>query len=225
MFTFKKAALALATIFVLGSATLVATADASARGFGGGHGGGMRGGGFHGGGMRMGGMRMGGMRMGGMRMGGMRHFGGGHHWGGGKYWGGGKHWGGRHWGHRWGHWGHHRHWGWNRYHRWYPRYWGYRTYSYSAPAYVAPAYSAPTYTAPVSYAAKSAPVCYSCGGWTEDGGYMTYRKVINEQTGQPELKCVKVLDNDQQSSNEPQGGYGEGQGPQVVGNTIPAPRS
>jgi hypothetical protein len=67
-------------------------------------------------------------------------------------------------------------------------------------------------------AAKSAPVCYSCGGWTEDGGYMTYRKVINEQTGQPELKCVKVMDDDQQGDAGPQG-------PQVVGNTIPAPRS
>jgi hypothetical protein len=94
--------------------------------------------------------------------------------------------------------------------------------TYAAPVYRAPAYSAPAYSAPVSYAAKSAPVCYSCGGWTEDGGYMTYRKVVNEQTGQPELKCVKVMDDEQQQGDAgPQGGE---QGPQVVGNTIPAPQ-
>jgi hypothetical protein len=47
-------------------------------------------------------------------------------------------------------------------------------------------------------------VCQSCGGWTPDGGYMSYRKFINEQTGQPELRCVKVMDDAQaQGPQEP----------------------
>ena len=183
----RKLILAVTAAVALGSVTLVATDDASARGFGGG--------GFHrgggGGGMRMGGG--GGMRMGGG--GGFRHSSSGGHRGG---------WGGNH-----GHWGHHQHWGHNRY-------WGHRNYgygyrygsyapSYSAPVYAAaPVYSAPAYSAPApAYSAPSAPVCQSCGGWTEDGGYMAYRKVTNEQTGQPELRCVKILDEQQQSSAGP----------------------
>ena len=79
--------------------------------------------------------------------------------------------------------------------RWYPRYWRY-------PVYTAPvAVAAPVYTAPV--AAVSGPVCNTCGGWTPDGGYMTYKKFINEVTGQPELKCVKVFDEAQPTVEAP----------------------
>jgi hypothetical protein len=35
---------------------------------------------------------------------------------------------------------------------------------------------------------------------------MTYKKFINEQTGQPELKCVKVLD-EEQGAPQPQASY------------------
>jgi hypothetical protein len=79
--------------------------------------------------------------------------------------------------------------------RWYPRNWRYSVYS--APIAVA----APAYVAPV--AAASGPVCNTCGGWTPDGGYMTYKKFINEQTGQAELKCVKVFDEAQPAVQAP----------------------
>ncbi len=197
---FRKLILAVAATVVLGSVALVAANDASARGFGGGGfhgGGGMRGGGFHGGGMRMGG--------------GMRGHGGfGHQarWSGpARRPGSGSHCAGFHGcGGQGGHWGGNR---WNHY----PRYGSYRSYgsygSYSAPTYSAPTYSAPSYSAPApaysapapvyasaapSYSAPASPVCQQCGGWTEDGGYMTYRKFVNPETGQPELKCVKVMD-------------------------------
>ncbi len=74
------------------------------------------------------------------------------------------------------------------------------TVAESAPVITGPAYAAaaPVAAAPAAsatpVAAKSGPVCHECGGWTEDGGFMTYRKVVNEQTGQPELKCVKVFE-------------------------------
>lgn len=48
-----------------------------------------------------------------------------------------------------------------------------------------------TYAAPVRTAAG--PACYTCGGWTDDGCYMTYRKVV-DANGNPELKCVKACD-------------------------------
>jgi hypothetical protein len=174
----RKLILAVTATVALGTVTLVAMDDASARGFGGG--------GFHRGGGGGGGMRMGG--------GGFRHHGGGgfrHHGGGFRHHGGGHN----------RHWGHHRHWG----HRGYGyRYGSYASYtpSYAAPVYAAPVYAAaaPAYSAP-AYSAPSAPACYSCGGWTEDGGYMTYKKFINEQTGQPELRCVKVMDEPQQQTS------------------------
>jgi hypothetical protein len=58
-----------------------------------------------------------------------------------------------------------------------------------APVYAAPA---PVYAAPVTPAATG-PACYTCGGWTDDGCYMTYRKVIDDN-GNPQLKCVKACD-------------------------------
>jgi hypothetical protein len=194
----RKLILAVTAAVALGSVTLVAMDDASARGFGGG--------GFHRGGGGGGGMRMGGG--GGFRLGG-----GG--WGGHR--GGG--WGGHHggWGHHNG-WGHNRHWGYRGY--------GYRYGSYGsyAPSYVAPvysSYSAPSYSAPApAYSAPSAPVCQSCGGWTEDGGYMAYRKVTNEQTGQPELRCVKILDEQPQQSSAGPIPY---PGPQQQASAAPIP--
>jgi hypothetical protein len=200
----RKLILAVTATVALGSVTLVAMDDASARGFGGG--------GFHRGGGGGGGMRMGGG-------GGFRHGGGGFRHGGG--------WGGHHggWGGNHGRWGHHQHWGHNRY-------WGHRNYgygyrygsyapSYSAPVYAAaPVYSAPAYSPPApAYSAPSAPVCNSCGGWTEDGGYMSYRKVMNEQTGQPELRCVKIVDEQPQQSS----GSIPYPGPQQQASAAPIP--
>jgi hypothetical protein len=37
------------------------------------------------------------------------------------------------------------------------------------------------------------PVCQQCGGWTDDGGYMTWKKVVGDD-GQPQLQCVKAFD-------------------------------
>ena len=63
---------------------------------------------------------------------------------------------------------------------------------YSTPVYSTPVYSAPVYTAPAVTPAAG-PACYTCGGWTDDGCYMTYRKVVDEN-GNPQLKCVKACD-------------------------------
>jgi hypothetical protein len=184
---------AAATTFAVAAATLVAPHDASARGSGGGHGDGFSRGG-HGGGMRVAAVgRRGGMsRPGGMhrpvgmhrpgslgrrpghvhRPGGLGHRP--HHV-----------WHRPHWPHRPHVWGHR-----------YPRtYWtGYRSYRPYRTGYRA-------YTPAVSYPAASralpvrtsAAVCDSCGGWTQDGCYMTYRKVV-DASGQPQLKCVKACD-------------------------------
>ena len=62
------------------------------------------------------------------------------------------------------------------------------------PVYTAPTYAAPTYAAPAYTPARTGgPACYTCGGWTDDGCYMTYRKVVDEN-GSPQLKCVKACD-------------------------------
>jgi hypothetical protein len=60
--------------------------------------------------------------------------------------------------------------------------------TYPAASY---SYPAPSYSRPLPV--RTAPVCDSCGGWTQDGCYMTYRKVI-DASGQPQLKCVKACD-------------------------------
>ena len=178
---FRKILVATAATLAIGSAVLVSTDDASARGFGGG---GFHGGGFHGGGMRMGGG-------GGLRLGGGVH----------RFGGGGLHRvGGLHRpifrpnfrphikiGHRWPRWPKSPCWKFP--HLCKPHWGGGIAVIGAAPVVATAAYAAAT---PV--AVKSGPVCYECGGWTEDGGFMTYRKVINEQTGQPELKCVKVFE-------------------------------
>jgi hypothetical protein len=74
--------------------------------------------------------------------------------------------------------------------------WGggtYVTYGGAPVVYGAPA------AAPVQATPASAPVCDSCGGWTQDGCYMTYRKVVDEN-GNPQLKCVKACDEVEQQT-------------------------
>ena len=78
-------------------------------------------------------------------------------------------------------WGHRRHWSWGGV--------GVVGVPAAAPAVAAPAYVAPAYVAPV----RTGPACYTCGGWTQNGCYMTYRKVIDED-GNPQLKCVEACD-------------------------------
>jgi hypothetical protein len=171
---FRKVLVEAAATVAIGAAVLASTDGASARGF---SGGGFHGGGFHGGGMRMGG----GMRF----SGGLTRFGGGsfHRVGGLAR---------PHFrphikiGHRWPHWPKSPCW---KFPHLCKPHWGGGIAVIGAPVVATAAYAA---AAPV--AVRSGPVCYECGGWTEDGGFMTYRKVVNEQTGQPDLKCVKVFE-------------------------------
>jgi hypothetical protein len=207
----RKILIAAAATFVVGAVSLASFEDASARGHGGGGmsrggGGGMRmggGGGFRGG--RIGGGRVshvgrvgrggrpgltrrpgghrpgniGGHRRHGSHAGGHRRHGshGGHH----RRHGSHGHHHRRH-GSFGGH--HHRHGSFGRFHR--------RHFSWGGGVVV----SGGTYGVGTTYATPvpaAGPACYTCGGWTDDGCYMTYRKVV-DANGNPELKCVKACD-------------------------------
>ena len=188
---FRKIIFAIVATVAVGAATLATSDDASARGFGGHGGGGFSRGGGGGGGFRGG-------HGGGFRMAGLGHRGGGMrvHGGFGRHVGGHRphfhhrpHFRPRHIGHHhrphFRHWHHRHHWKWTRFHH--RRFWyGGRWITYPGTAYVG------GYATPVR-AAASGPVCDSCGGWTDDGCYMTYRKVV-DAAGNPQLKCIKACD-------------------------------
>ncbi len=75
------------------------------------------------------------------------------------------------------------------------RYWSggsYVTYGGGAVPAVSYGGSTPSYT---PTRVSSGPACVTCGGWTNDGCYMAYRKVV-DANGQPELKCVKICDDE-----------------------------
>jgi hypothetical protein len=90
-----------------------------------------------------------------------------------------------------------------------------RTFSWGpgyvpAPVYPAPA-PAPVYPSGPAPRA-SGPVCYQCGGWTQNGCYMSFRKFVDDN-GRAWLRCVERCE------TEPQGPP-----PPSTGEPIPEPQ-